>query len=103
MFRLELPAGEEGCLVLQTVDEICCNPLKVWHDLGEPSSLTSQELELLKRAAQPFVETRRITPRDSRVELAFPLRENGVVYFSWEPGQVRSDSGYTYERVMQYL
>jgi xylan 1,4-beta-xylosidase len=103
MFRLELPAGEEGCLVLQTVDEICCNPLKVWHDLGEPSSLTSQELELLKRAAQPFVETRRIAPRDGRVELAFPLRENGVVYFSWEPCQVRPDSGYTYERVMQYL
>ncbi len=100
--RLELPAQEEGCLLTQTVDEIGCNPLKLWHDLGEPSSLTAQELELLRTAARPYVESRRIIPAEGKAELAFPVHENGVVYFSWIPGKVRPDRGYSYERVMQY-
>ncbi len=102
LLRLELPAGEEGCLVVQTVDEVCCNPLKVWHDLGEPAYPDSQQLELLRSAARPFVETRRAVPQEGRVELDFSLRENGVVYFSWIPCRVNPDRGYSYERVMQY-
>ena len=103
LFCLEWPAGEEGCLELQTVDEVCCNPLKVWHDLGEPASLDAQQLELLRSAAWPFVETRRVAPQEGKVELDFSLRENGVVYFSWNPCRVNPDRGYSYERVMQYI
>lgn len=99
---LELPTGEEGCLLTQTVDESRCNPLKVWHDLGEPASLTGQELELLRMTARPYVETRRIVPENGRVKLAFTVTENGVVYFSWKPGGIAPDRGYSYERVMQY-
>ena len=32
----ELPEGEYT-LITKTVDEECCNPLKVWHDMGEPA------------------------------------------------------------------
>lgn len=102
-FLLELSTQEEGCLVTRTVDENCCNPLKVWHDLGEPSSLAPQELELLRMAAWPHVQTRRILPKDGRVELSFSVEEHGVVYFSWNPGRVTPDRGYSYERVMQYV
>ncbi|MDE6675280.1 MAG: xylan 1,4-beta-xylosidase, partial [Acetatifactor sp.] len=100
--HLELPTREEGCLLTQTVAESGCNPLKLWHDLGEPSSLTAQELELLRTAARPYVESRRIAPAEGRAKLTFPVHENGVVYFSWIPGKVRPDRGYSYERVMQY-
>ena len=27
----------EYTLITKTVDETCCNPLKVWHDMGEPA------------------------------------------------------------------
>lgn len=100
---LKWPGGEEGCLLTQTVDEICGNPLKVWHDLGEPSSLTDRELELLRAASRPLVQTRRIAPKEGSVELDFSVRESGVVYFSWIPGRVRPDRGYSYERVIQYV
>lgn len=99
---LELPTQEEGCLLTQTVDEICCNPLKVWHDLGEPSSLTDDQLALLRMAARPRVETRRVLPGDGRVKFSLGVGEQGVVYFSWNPGKVTPDRGYSYERVMRY-
>lgn len=101
-FLLELPTQEEGCLLTQTVDESCCNPLKVWHDLGEPSSLTDEQLALLRMAARPRVETGRVLPEDGGVKLAFSVEEQGVVYFSWCPGKITPDRGYSYERVMQY-
>ncbi|MDE7298133.1 MAG: xylan 1,4-beta-xylosidase [Lachnospiraceae bacterium] len=42
---ISLPAEVSGeyALVTKTVDEKTCNPLKLWHDLGEPSSLDEKQ------------------------------------------------------------
>lgn len=73
---VESGAGEEKRIVLslaadagayslltETVDEETCNPLKVWHDLGEPADLTDGQKKLLQQAAQPFVQTCRLEAR----------------------------------------
>ena len=84
------------------MDESHCNPLKVWHDLGEPANLTKEETALLQQAAQPFVETKHLYPENGTVESSIYIEENGVVYFEWKPVKVHSDRGYSYQRVMQY-
>lgn len=102
LMTLETEENAEGCLLTRTVDESRCNPLKVWHDLGEPANPTAEETELLRAAALPFTETVRVVPRNGRTAAAFPVKENGVVYFEWRPGKVKPDRGYSYERAMQY-
>lgn len=92
----------EYSLILQRVDEESCNPLKVWHDLGEPSSLTPDQRSLLKEAARPAVLSERLHPENGELTLILPLPENAVVYFELKPIRTGSDRGYSYERVMQY-
>ena len=99
---LELPGTEEGCLTTKTVDENTCNPLKIWHDLGEPANPSKEETELIRSAAYPFVKTTRVIPKNGKLQTVLPVEENGVVYFEWKPGKVKSDRGYSYARTMQY-
>ena len=90
------------CLVTQRVDEDTCNPLKVWHDLGEPASPTEEETRLLQAAARPALSTRRFEGKDKEcrdVAFALELPEYGVVYFEMKKAPLTPDRGYHYERV----
>ncbi len=102
LLTLEMEEQREGCLLTKTVDEARCNPLKIWHDMGEPANLSPEECRLLRDAARPFVETRRVKPKNGRLEISFPVEQNGVAYFEWRPGKVVSDRGYSYGRAAQY-
>lgn len=100
--HLTMPETAEGAFLTKTVDESHCNPLKVWHDLGEPANLTKEETKLLQQAARPFVKTEHVMPRNGKTEVTINIEENGVVYFEWRPVKIKSDRGYSYERTMQY-
>lgn len=100
--NLQLPGEKEGCFRTETVDEKYCNPLKLWHDMGEPANPTKEEIAIIRSGAGPFVESRRVTVQNGRLEVSVTVRENGVVYFEWKPGKVTPDRGYSYERTMQY-
>ena len=80
-------------LTTETVDEITCNPLKAWHDMGEPASLTDTQLRFLRQAGQPLCETKQA--EDGKFTLA--LRENAVVRFTVQPVNGESDFGYEYD------
>jgi len=96
-----LPAdAEEYSLLTETVDEETCNPLKVWHDLGEPAYLAEEQKKLLRRAAQPFVQTGRLRSAGACLEFVLPLKRNAVVYFEIDKCVVQSDRGYDYERAV---
>ena len=95
--ELELPlSGEEdsNVLITQLVDEEVCNPLKVWHDLGEHANPSEQEVELLRQAAQPFTQTKRCGNKVSLV-----IKENAVCYFEVKAAPINNDRGYTYGRL----
>ena len=49
-----LPAQGEWCLLTKTVDEDHANPLKVWHDLGEPASSPPPRRPCSRRAPSPW-------------------------------------------------
>ena len=86
--------AKENVLITQLVDEEVCNPLKVWHDIGEPASLNQEQLELLRTSAQPFVKTERC---GNKIKLV--LKENAVCYFEIKEAPIKSDRGYTYGRL----
>lgn len=101
---LLLPSGdaEEYSLITKVVDEDTCNPLRLWHDLGEPSSLTEKQKKLLKEAARPLISSRRVEASEKKVRVGLGIQEHGVVYFELQPVTTKRDRGYDYNRVMQY-
>ena len=84
-------------LVTKRVDEETCNPLKIWHDMGEPANPSKDQVELLQMSAWPQLGSQIVS--DGKLNVKLP--ENAVVYFELKPFTLNSDRGYDYERVMQ--
>lgn len=91
----------EWCLLTKRVDENTCNPLKVWHDLGEPSCPSKAQVTLLQEAAKPFINTSIKISVNDMVQFQLELSENAVVYFELEAVRRTSDRGYDYNKTMQ--
>lgn len=100
-FEVVLPAVHKGqgrmCLLTKSVDEECCNPLKVWHDLGEWTHPTDAQNELLKSAANPLVKTSIIEADGDKSKISLTVKKHGVVYFEFAPASITSDRGYDYD------
>lgn len=87
----------EYILLRRTVDEEVCNPLKAWHDMGEPSSLTDAQKSFLISSAYPANKTKTQKCEDGFVELSLELKENAVVYLELQPLKRQGDRGYDYD------
>lgn len=94
---LELPFKGQATLMTRTVDEQCCDPLKCWHEMGEPASLSEKQLAFLRTAAQPKCETAVLHADADRLTLALSLSENAVIHFELTPYKKQGDYGYDYE------
>lgn len=97
---LEFSLSGDYCMVTKSVDEKTCNPLKIWHDLGEPRSLNPDQKALLRASAYPFIETKRISA-NGVAEIKLEVPEFGVKYFDITPAPINSDRGYDYARAEQ--
>ena len=116
---LSLPLQAEASLLYKVVDEETCNPLKLWHDMGEPANLTEEQKKLLRMGAMPAVKSGRVeaataktgqtsgtatdtAPQmqgtDTHPGITFTLQENAVIYFTVAENRITSDRGYDYER-----
>lgn len=95
--KIDLPDSAEYTLISKTVDETSANPLKAWEDMGEPQSLTADQIGILRSVAQPMVRT--ATVSDS---VEFSVAEHGVVYFELKKRVFEGDRGYDYKRTMQF-
>ena len=93
-------AGESYLLLERIVDDEHGNPLKLWHDLGEPLYPSDSILQLLREAAVPQVLSRRITPDQDQHLLTFQLRPNAVMFFEWRRCPLTPDDGYQYENAV---
>lgn len=102
---LKLPgfgSRQEAFLLIRTVDENTCNPLKLWHDMGEPAGLNEEQKKLLRDAAVPAVSSSRLREEDGMLRFSVTVEEHGVCYFELRPVSGGTDRGYDYNRVMQY-
>lgn len=92
-------ACKEYVLVTKTVDEECCNPLKVWHDLGEHANPSAAELDLIRNSANPLIGSC-IVKGDKTP--AITVNKNAVVYFELKEREFTPDRGYDYDRVINF-
>ncbi len=102
--ELILPVDAEGdyTLITKTVDEVCCNPLKLWHDMGEPAYPTAEETELIKGAAQPLTQSCIAGSQNGSAAVSVLLRKNAVVYFTLKKREFTPDRGYDYDKVLSF-
>lgn len=91
----------EFSLVTHSVDPETCDPLKAWHDIGEPKTPTEMQLDIIRSAAQPFTKTERLRASGGKLEKKILIRDCGVVYFELTPSELISDRGYDYSRVIE--
>ncbi len=91
--------GNEYSLVTKTVDEQCCNPLKLWHDIGEPAYPSEDEMQLIRDAAYPLTESAALVSDNGYVSAAFDIGKHGVIYFTLTKRKLTPDRGYDYDRV----
>ena len=93
---LEFPLPRDknaNVFMTQMVDEEVCNPLKVWHEMGEHPNPPDEEVEVLRTAAQPLVKTQRCGNK-----VSVTLAKNAVCYFEVRNAPIKSDNGYEYGR-----
>ena len=95
--------GSEYTLVTQTVDEECCNPLKLWHDIGEPAYPTADETGLIKSGAYPLIKSSVIPVQNTDSPVSFTVNKNGVVYFTLQKRNFTPDRGYDYDKVLSFI
>lgn len=94
---LETKNGDESfCLITKLVDENHANPVKLWHEMGEPQFLSNEQIKLLKNHALPYVMTKRMDAVDSHVNVDFSLLPNAVMWFELKKIVPQSDRGYRY-------
>ncbi len=93
---LSLPIEGRAALITKTVDEECCNPLKAWHDIGQPASPTEEQLELIKACAYPQCRTANMESKNGEISIGFSLGANALVYFELMPAPLSNDEGFDY-------
>lgn len=89
----------EYVLVQKRVDEMSCNPLKTWIDLGAPANPDQSRMELLKESAHPIVSTDRLKVTGGTLDLEFKLSSNAVCYFELQKIIPKYDRGFLPERI----
>ncbi len=95
---LALPCEGRCALTTRTVDEEHGNPLALWHAMGEPATLSAEQLALLKEAAVPYAQVRAVEGGDP---LTLTLGPNAIVHFTLAPAPLTPDLGYDYSWYMQ--
>lgn len=89
----------EYFMLEKKVNETNANPLKTWHEMGEPANPTTEQLEIMRKVAEPGISTKNITATD-KLELEFELKPNELRYFEIKKTVRKSDTGYDYDRVL---
>ena len=96
-FTLELPAAEgPWVLVTDRVDGQHGNPVKGWHDLGEPASLTEGQRALLKAMARPWTVTETLTSENGVLLIKEEMTDNAVLRLRLRPVRPVTEEGYDY-------
>ena len=69
-------------LLPRQVDEAGCNPLAAWQAMDAPASLSREQLDFLRQAAQPRCGAQSVQAADGWVHAEITLGINGVTHFT---------------------
>ena len=79
-----------------TVDPDTCNPLKTWHQMGEPANPTEEQMAILRDRAYPFTEDAGLRDENGSFHAVFRLKRDSVVRFRLIPVARETEDGYDY-------
>ena len=82
------------------VDEEHGNPLRVWHEMGEPANPTREQNELLRQVARPYIRTQNVCVQEKGIRVALNLKPNALHSFELRKIWRSQDTGYDYNRVL---
>lgn len=71
--------------------------------MGEPANPSKEQVSLLQACAKPLITTSRLEEGTGKVTVSLHLKKNAVQYFELMPAVIRSDAGFSYERVLQQV
>lgn len=97
-FHMNLEKGNY-VLIKKLVDEVTCNPLKTWIQMGAPSYPSKDQLELLRECARPQITVKQFEVFDQTTELNITLSANAMCYFEIQPIYPTVDRGYEPSRI----
>ena len=89
-------SGKTAALVTETVADGVGDPLKIWHDLGEPACLDRETERILRAAAAPRTDTAPLSAENGSLTAELTLTGNSVVHFILKPTAPETDPGYDY-------
>lgn len=97
---LDLPADARRYMTVELVDEDHGNPASLWHAMGEPQSLTAEQLDLLKAAAHPAVSVCSL----AEGEIAqITLAPNAVAHVTIRDYRMTGDFAYQYSWYAEHI
>lgn len=94
--ELVFPLEGECVELVELVDETSGNPLKAWHELGEPADLTEQDLAFLRSAAKPHCVTLPLKAENGFVTVSHVLSSHAVLHFKARRVNRTLEEGYDY-------
>jgi xylan 1,4-beta-xylosidase len=86
-------------LLIKTVDEICCNPLKAWLNMGSPAYPSKRQMNILTECSNPQIITKQIVVKDGLASLDINLNSNAICYFELQRIEPQTDRGFNTERI----
>ena len=89
----------EYMLVTKLVDELTCNPLETWINMGSPAYPSKEQLELIRVCANPQIRTQRFVVTDNIKDLEVLLSSNAMCYFEIKRIYPNTDRGFLPERI----
>ena len=95
-FRCTLALPGDGIMALteERVEDGGSDPLKIWHDLGEPAVISKETEMLLMQSGTPRVSSLRTGGAFGPYTLE--IRGSGVCFFRARPLKEETDPGYDY-------
>jgi xylan 1,4-beta-xylosidase len=98
--RLLLNVSNGSYLFLtKTVDEITCNPLKTWLDMGSPAYPSKRQVEILTESSRPRIATSRLDVTEGSAGIDIALASNALVFFELQRIEPETDRGFHPERI----
>ncbi len=91
---LALPGDREMWVTEERVEDGGSDPVKNWHDMGEPAVLSKETEELLRLSGMPRVTTLRAGGAHGPYTAL--IRGSGVCFFRMRPLKEEQDPGYDY-------
>ncbi len=88
-------------VVTRTVDMDHGNPLKIWHEMGEPASLDGEQMKILRQNDTPHGAAYSKAAEEQGLVISKKLMANEVTYVEVKPFRKEESLGYRYPGVCE--